>query len=332
MMLSIIVPAYNAEKTILRCLCSIREQNYNDYECIVINDGSKDSTGRVISQFIEHNNKFRLITTSRGGVSRARNAGISVASGEYITFVDSDDMLLSGVLPKLMQRMQNERSDILIFGFERERAGKNYSWGTINNQVDLTNRIDCALWSKALQYGLLDTCWGKIYKRSNVQDIRFNESMNLGEDTVYVLSALCSVDKITFSDIKGYRHFSSPGGLDHCFDMKKPYYMNIYYRYLFFFEERFGITGQEWVQARNTKISHEIIRAINALTIVEIGERNNREFLRILLSNKKVKICFRDGILSEKNPFILKLCAYINSLSAWRIYIAIRKWWKKGEQ
>lgn len=323
--LSIIVPAYNAEKTILRCLSSISEQNYNNYECIIVNDGSTDSTEKVISQFTEHNKKFRLINTDNGGVSRARNIGISIAFGEYITFVDSDDMLIPGSLPQLMKRMENESPDILIFGYERERADKIHSWGTLNNSADLTARIDCALWAKALQYGLLDTCWGKIYKKSTVENIKFNEQMNLGEDTAFVLSALCVANKLSFSDIKGYRHFSSPGSLDNRFDLKKPLYMNTYFSYLFSFEDRFGIAGKKWAQARNSKISKEMIRAINTLVYAEINEKETKEFLQTLLSNKKVRACFRDGILSENNPFVIKLFTSINSVSAWRLFITIRK-------
>lgn len=323
--LSIIVPAFNAKETIIRCLRSISEQNYNDYECIIVNDGSMDSTELVVSQYIEHKKFFKLINTDNGGVSRARNTGISAATGEYITFVDSDDMLIPDSLSRLMKRVENERPDILVFGYERERAGKIYSWGTLNKSVDLTVRIDCAQWAKSLQYGLLDTCWSKIYKKSTVENNKFNEQMNLGEDTIFVLSALCVADRISFSDIKGYRHFSSPGSLDNRFDLKKPYCMNLYYNCLFSFENRFGITGKKWVKARNSKISNEIIRSINALVFAEIGWQETREFLRELLSNKKVKAYFRDGILQEKNPFVLKLFASINSVSAWMLYIEIKK-------
>jgi hypothetical protein len=149
--------------------------------------------------------------------------------------------------------------------------------------------------------------------------------MNLGEDTVYVLDALCAADRISFSDIKAYRHFSNPDSLDNRFDSKKPYYMNLYYSCLFSFEDRFGIAGQEWAKARNSKISNEIIHTINSLVFSEVNEQETREFLRTLLSNNKIKVFFREGMLAEKNPFWLKLFASVNSVSAWRLYIAIRK-------
>ena len=104
--ISVIVPAYNAEKTIERCLKSILKQTYHNLEVIVVNDGSKDSTELILSRIEKNDVRVHLITIENGGVSHARNVGIDNASGEYITFVDSDDYIDEEMYTSLMELIQ----------------------------------------------------------------------------------------------------------------------------------------------------------------------------------------------------------------------------------
>lgn len=113
-MISVIVPAYNAEKYLAECLTSILGQSYRDIEVLLINDGSTDSTLAIATDFAGRDARLKIFTTENQGVSCARNYGISQASGDRITFVDSDDRLLPGALMSLAAIADETSADIVI--------------------------------------------------------------------------------------------------------------------------------------------------------------------------------------------------------------------------
>ena len=117
---SIIIPVYNVEKYILECLESVIGQTYNDYEVIIVNDGSDDISDLLISNFIVENkaDKFRLITKENGGVSSARNVGLDVAKGEWVTFIDGDDWVEPDYLKVLVDCLRQYPSDLCIGGYQ----------------------------------------------------------------------------------------------------------------------------------------------------------------------------------------------------------------------
>ena len=96
-LISVIVPAYNAEKTIEKCINSISCQTYENLEIIVINDGSKDTTEEIVSKLAKTDNRIKLITIPNGGVSHARNTGLEYVTGDFVTFADADDTIESGM-------------------------------------------------------------------------------------------------------------------------------------------------------------------------------------------------------------------------------------------
>ena len=115
--ISIIIPAYNCEKYIITCLDSIYKQDYDskNYEVIIIDDGSKDKTNKLIQKYIKDKNNFLLITTENHGVSHARNVGIDNSKSKYIMFVDSDDLLAEGSLEYMDKIMNNDNFDLYQF-------------------------------------------------------------------------------------------------------------------------------------------------------------------------------------------------------------------------
>ena len=113
---SIIIPCYNGEKTIERALDSIKEQKVNEYEVLIINDGSTDKSKEIISKYIESDDRFKLINKENGGQATAVSRGIREAKGEYIVQLDSDDTLKSNALETIDSEI--ESNDILSFGFD----------------------------------------------------------------------------------------------------------------------------------------------------------------------------------------------------------------------
>lgn len=117
--ISIIVPVYNVEKYLLDCLNSIAKQNLHNVEVLLINDGSTDKSGDICQKFVNKYDYFKMIEQKNGGLSSARNTGLSNASGEYVQFIDSDDILTEGSVDKILNYINLYKPDTLKIGFDR---------------------------------------------------------------------------------------------------------------------------------------------------------------------------------------------------------------------
>lgn len=115
-MFSVIVPVYNVEQYLDKCLASILGQTYKDFECIVVDDGSPDNSSAIIDKYVKQDQRFKVIHQKNMGVSAARNAGLAIAQGDYITFVDSDDYISNEYLEKFALKIANTDADIVICG------------------------------------------------------------------------------------------------------------------------------------------------------------------------------------------------------------------------
>ncbi len=226
--ISIIVPVHNGQAYLTPCIESITAQPsppLPELEIIIINDGSTDNTAAICHSLSEHHQNIQIITMEDLGVSCARNAGLSKATGNYITFIDADDRLLPGTLLYLWELSVRTDSDITGCGFT--------AW---HNEADLPQNptpphpsptepkedIDVPH-HKELSYtgmhfidqGILngDTrCWGKLYRRQCITALTFQENLTIGEDMLFLLAATQQANKITTTDYKGYAYFQNPNG------------------------------------------------------------------------------------------------------------------------
>ena len=188
--LSIIVPVYNAEEYLDRCLISILEQDFVSYEVILVDDGSTDSSPMICDRYSATDPRFRTIHKENGGVSSARNAGLDLAKGEYVMFVDSDDALLPDALDALFEGLAGE--DIAVGGYTVYLEGtpgrevfprRNCSYrGEDMNAFYIDNiRKNCEM---------LDAPWSKVFRRKAIGDMRFCEDLSYAEDKLFVFTFL----------------------------------------------------------------------------------------------------------------------------------------------
>ena len=188
--ISVIVPVYNTEQYLRRCIDSVLAQTYQDFELLLIDDGSKDSSGAICDEYAAQDARVRVFHKENGGVSSARNMGLDNAQGEWITFVDADDYIEENFLKSfegnldadlvvgnsfVLNEHSNERKEL-----NRILSGKN------ENIKDFLNTN--------LQELICRTPWGKLYRANIIADLRFNENMRLGEDTLF---NLCYFRRIT---------------------------------------------------------------------------------------------------------------------------------------
>lgn len=118
LLISVIIPVYNAEKYLEQCLNSIKNQTYKNFEVIIVNDGSKDNTDSICKKFAQSDSRFRYFSKENGGVSSARNFGLDNANGHYITFIDGDDWVEHNHLEILIKSITENNSDIAICSYK----------------------------------------------------------------------------------------------------------------------------------------------------------------------------------------------------------------------
>ena len=193
--LSIIVPVYNTAKQLRRCLDSIFPQLNNKVEVILVNDGSTDNSKDIICDYIDHYNQFRLYDKPNEGVSAARNIGLKVASGKYVTFLDSDDYVEPDYMRKIMgniHKMEQDELDLMIFGFYR-KVGENYSVNLPDAKGNVIKEIFTQKYNAP---------WNKIFKKSLIDayELEFPFSMKTSEDFLFLLDYVQNTCKIGVAD------------------------------------------------------------------------------------------------------------------------------------
>lgn len=172
-MISVIVPAYNAEKYLAECLTSILGQSYRNIEVLLINDGSTDSTLAIATDFAGRDARLKIFTTENRGLSSARNFGIEKSSGEWITFVDSDDCLFPEALSIMSETVKSTLCEIVVAQIRRDIVSKRF-WEKHFAPFVLNPRI--AINRTLYQDGMLPSVCGKLFHKSIFADARFLSS------------------------------------------------------------------------------------------------------------------------------------------------------------
>ena len=193
--LSIIVPVYNTAKQLRRCLDSIVPQLNNKVEVILVNDGSTDNSKDIICDYIDHYNQFRLYDKPNEVVSAARNIGLKVASGKYVTFLDSDDYVEPDYMRKIIEnihKMEQDELDLMIFGFYR-KVGENYRVNLPDAKGNIIKEIFTQKYNAP---------WNKIFKKSLIDayELEFPVSMKTSEDFLFLLDYVQNTCKIGVAD------------------------------------------------------------------------------------------------------------------------------------
>ena len=212
---SVIIPAYNSKKTIERCIESIALQNRPDVEIIIIDDGSTDETESICKALQTEYTNITYIYKENGGVSSARNLGLSVANGEFVMFVDSDDYVDNKCFDTIDKYIETN-ADFYQFGFSIVANGivkevRECCECHVNTLSEKENFI-----SESLVTRSINSPWAKIYKRKIIDEnnLSFSEKLSVGEDLSFVFSFLLSADKFErLSDKIYYQDISNEESL-----------------------------------------------------------------------------------------------------------------------
>lgn len=222
--LSIIIPVYNKGKYLNKCLRSIAEQNFTDWEVVLVDDGSSDNSPDICDKWAKKDSRFLVIHKTNGGASSARNAGLELASGKYIQFTDADDWWEADSFNFLYQEIHFlAQPDILVFGITKVFEDK-----TILQSVPARrgtfNKIDFFknLIPEQSQTGIFGCVANKIISRKLLKtyNIRFNTSYKLMEDYDFFLSVYSHSERIAQSAHSGYRYLQNTDNSSSCTEFK----------------------------------------------------------------------------------------------------------------
>ena len=205
--ISVIVPIYNVEKYLNRCVDSILNQTFNDFECILVDDGSPDNCGEICDDYAKKDKRIRVIHKENGGLSDARNAGIEIAKGEYLSFIDSDDWIHPQMLEILYYTAIN--NNVILSACDWCVADKEFDFCTIENpKVEVFNGLE-NLFTKC---DVAVMTWNKLYHKSLFDDIRFPTG-RLHEDEFTVHKFLYKAGNIALCREKLYAYFINPNSI-----------------------------------------------------------------------------------------------------------------------
>lgn len=217
---SVIVPIYNASKTIKRCVDSILKQTYKDIEIILLDDGSKDDSLSVITTLYERESSVKILHNNNKGVSYTRNIGIQISRGEWIMFVDADDYLEPIAIELLMSKAEESCSDVVIGNFFYENNFSKSSESFLLLEMPTifeSDEIKKLIWSciDSRFFGNSNTVtnigvpWARIYKKSSLGNNKFDETLSMMEDMLFNIHVFSEVDRILYYPVSIYHYVSS---------------------------------------------------------------------------------------------------------------------------
>lgn len=204
-LVSVIVPVYNVEKYIHRCILSILEQSYKNLEIILVNDGSTDKSREVCEGFLEKDERVTVINKSNGGLSSARNCGLDVANGKYVCFVDGDDFIHPEMIRILHQEISSGKFDLVYCLYQKVYQNEIYSDIPSNYSVIEKSKTETfeTLFAEELEIKL---AWNKLYKKEIFETLRYAKG-RLHEDEFIIHYILENVTKIKKVNLKLYYYF-----------------------------------------------------------------------------------------------------------------------------
>lgn len=297
--ISVIVPVYNVKDYLVKCVTSILEQTYTNFELLLVDDGSSDGSGEICDSFIAHDNRVKPIHISNSGVSRARNIGIEVASGQWICFIDSDDWVEKNMLEKLLNAAKKHNTKLACCFFDEYREERSEqvfpSKGSYCADAEEIAKNFCLNGElKSLMY----PPWNKLFDAAGAKAIGFQTDLRIGEDFLFCLQFVAKNGKMAVVTEPLYHYRIRPGStMQEKFSEKKMDYIKAADRVIDVYEQIFPIykpIAERW-------------RYVHTLNMCNTIRRN--------------------GLMSEYSAFLRKSDKYLKdkTASVWADLTVIQK-------
>ena len=303
--ISVIIPVYNAQDGIKRCVDSLLNQSFKNFEIILLNDGSKDNSLNILKEYELKYSFVRVIDKQNEGVAVTRNKGILLAEGEYIMFMDNDDFVDSDYIETFYQAIHEKNLDLVIGGYKRVNQ---------DNQIIFSQDIQQSEWSKYI----IMAPWAKVYRTEflKTNNLEFFD-YGIGEDIIFNLAAYKTTDKIGLLDYKGYNWYYNNQSISNTsqrgfspeidilvlfskiLELGKPselvvYYLKRYYVWYLLFSGRTSSNQEfihQYIRIKEWLKENKLISTISPLSKKVQGERFQTKIsLIVFLSLEKLKL------------------------------------------
>ena len=303
--ISVIIPVYNAQDGIKRCVDSLLNQSFKNLEIILLNDGSKDNSLNILKEYELKYSFVRVIDKQNEGVAVTRNKGILLAEGEYIMFMDNDDFVDSDYIETFYQAIHEKNLDLVIGGYKRVNQ---------DNQIIFSQNIQQSEWSKYI----IMAPWAKVYRTEflKTNNLEFFD-YGIGEDIIFNLAAYKTTDKIGLLDYKGYNWYYNNQSISNTsqrgfspeidilvlfskiLELGKPselvvYYLKRYYVWYLLFSGKSSSDQEfihQYIRIKEWLKENKLISTISPLSKKVQGERFQTKIsLIVFLSLEKLKL------------------------------------------
>ena len=313
--ISIIIPVYNSELYLNACIDSILGQTYQNFEIILVDDGSTDRSPCLCDQYAEQDERVRVIHQDNQGVSAARNNGLNLATGDLVSFIDSDDTLDEDMYELLVKLFEEKRADITHCGY-KHIVGDEIRLVHDTHEVIVQQRdeaLRCLVGGQLFAGGL----WNKLYKRTLIEDLKFRVDLKNNEDILFNFELFCKAKTSVFADYAKYNYIAHKNS-SACF-----------------------MTPNEKKIQDSCQVNQYIYQKLSGSLLKQIaGERYVRSlsiYYRFCVRNDKVKAkkiadeiwkIFKSGNISGNNmkitAVLIHICPWIY-IASYSVYNRIRK-------
>lgn len=321
-MVSVIVPIYNTEKYLSKCIDSIINQTYKEIEIILVDDGSQDRSLEIIKEYQRIDSRIKFTKNKSKGVSSCRNTGLEIAKGDFVLFVDSDDWVDLNLISDCIGVIQeNSDLDCVLFSYVKEYPDRSYARHFFDKSIffdsknDVNNKIYRRLFGltnnelnhpESLEY--MSTCWGKFYKRTILMDSRFIDIELIGsfEDGLFNIDALRNCELAMYIDKPFYHYRYSDGSLT----LKYRNDLHKKWEYLFEIMQKrvkdYNLTS-DFQEALNNRISLSVLGiGLNELSNPSHGFIKFVKYMRTYINGVKYSNSIKT-LRIKKLPFAWKM-------------------------
>lgn len=309
--ISIIVPVYNVEEYLNRCIDSILNQTFQDFELILVNDGSTDNSGQICDNYAIRDKRIRVIHKENGGVSLARNKGLDIARGKYVQFIDSDDYIEKDMLDKVYNTMLKENSDIIFWGFKLYTNDMKFTKKHVYHGEDTLNKDKNLNLINLYKKDLFGYICCKLFKLEIIKkyNIRFKEKMSFLEDEEFTCQYCRYIENICILDDSPYIYIDYKDS-DRITLSNSNKHMDIYTRDMVFkswkdmlYEKNSEEYYKDFLLDKYIKIFYNLI----CHTIWRDSNIKEKKIELDILCKTHIFIYLKENVISNKDKLMLRI-------------------------
>lgn len=307
MKLSVIIPVYNCELQITRCIESIINQTYKNLEIIIVDDGSKDGSSKICDEYARKDKRIKVIHKQNNGAA-ARNTGLDIASGEYIAFVDSDDYIELNMYQEMMKVNQQYDCDLVLCDCYKENESTKIIFthdireGYYDKDMLYKEYFPTLLMTNSVDYPPTISNWVCLFKRKLIEEnnLRYKEGMRFSEDLLFGSQAAYYTSSFYYMKNKAFYHYVlNNESVTHTFFSNKWIMMRSLYEYI---KEFFGnVEDFDFSKQINISLLYFVYNCISEINNSDMDKKNKMLEISMILKDIEVKEMFKSLKISTLN-------------------------------